>query len=144
MLKGGRQTTRPRLRSASASFSQAHSPGTGRGRIPAHRASGPENSLARNSRPRDHTGVVAFCVSRNNGGGEIRPQAAAQTSWCGSVWALAAKCAAFQPVARQPDAARRGRRSPLKGTVAGERENLAVHRPGWGRGNKGQGAGRRG
>lgn len=46
---------------------------------------------------------------------------AAQTDWCGCVSALAATCAAFQAVARQPDAARLRLRSSLKGATAGRK-----------------------
>lgn len=75
-VKGGRETTPQPLRSPSACVWQAWSSGTGKERISAHKASGQRMAWrVIQCRPHGHTEVVAFCVSYNNEGGEIRPQA---------------------------------------------------------------------
>lgn len=95
-------------------------------------------------RPHDHTGVVAFCVSYNNGEGEIRPQARSADGlvrMClglgGNLCCLSGRCPATgrrPPVLAEP-IERRGSRE--KG-----RTELFTGQAG-GRRNKGQGAGAR-
>lgn len=92
-------------------------------------------------RARDHTGVVAFCVSYNNGGEEIRPQARGADGlvrMClgpgGNVCCLSGRCPAT------------GRRPPMpaepierRGSAVKRRAELFTGQAGRG-GNKGQGA----
>lgn len=84
-------------------------------------------------RPHGHTGVVGFCVSYNNGGGEIRPQARSADGLVrkclgagGSLCCFSGRCPA---TGRRPPVPA----EPLKGAADGERESCPVHRPGWGR-----------
>lgn len=72
--EGGGETIRPRLLQLACNRPRVLAPGGD--------ASQPTKALARRMawrviqcRSRDHTGVVAFCVSYHNGEGEIRPQA---------------------------------------------------------------------